>query len=86
MGAKTLGFRMVEYTIPLGQKLYLLGDAYREGSKIKFSKSKDSKKPSVLSTKSETDIIKGNKTKVNLALIFGIIAIAGGILVMIFVH
>jgi len=86
MGARTLGFRMVEHTIPLGQTLYLLGEAWLEGVRIKFGRPQDSNKPFMLSGKSEADILKENKTKANLALVFGIIIIVGGILVMIFVR
>lgn len=86
MGARTLGFRMIENTIPLGHSLYLQGEAWLEGSRIAFGRPRDSKKPSVLSVKSEAEIIKSNKTKVTLAIVFGILVIIGGILIMIFIR
>jgi len=86
MGARTLGFRMIENTIPLDHTLYLLGEAWLEGSRIAFGRPRDAKKPSLLSAKSEAEIIKSNKTKVNLAIVFGILVIVGGILIMIFIR
>ena len=86
LGARTLGFRMVENTIPLGQSLYSLGDAWLEGAKIYLGKPIDEKKPFILSVRSETDIVKSNKTGANVALVCGILLAIAGILIMIFVR
>lgn len=86
MGARTLGFRMIENTIPLGHMMYLLGEAWLEGKRILFGKPKEAKKPSMISLKSEADIIKGNKTNVTLALVFGILIAVSGIVIMIFLR
>jgi hypothetical protein len=85
-GTRTLGFRMVENTIPLGQPLYVLGDAYLEGGKVKVSKPADSKKPFIVSVKNETDLVHGNKVGAALALYGGIVLAVAGVLVAIFVH
>jgi len=86
MGARTLGFRMIENTIPIGRMLYMLGEAWIEGNKIVFGRPRDEKKVSMISLRSEADIIKGNKTNSILALVFGILIAIAGILVMIFVR
>lgn len=85
MGARTLGFRMVEKTIPLGQMLYAIGEAWLEGTRILMGKPKDKKSPFIVSTRSEEAIVQGNKTGANIALVIGIILAVAGILVMIFV-
>lgn len=85
-GTRTLGFRMVENTIPLGQPLYVLGDAYLEGGKVKVSKPADKKKPFIVSVKNETDLVHGNKVGAALALYGGIVLAVAGVLVAIFVH
>jgi hypothetical protein len=86
MGAKTLGFRMVESTIPVGQALYAMGDAWLEGAKILMGKPIDEKKPFILSVRNETDIVNSNKSGATAALVFGILLAIAGILIMIFVH
>jgi hypothetical protein len=85
MGARTLGFRMVEKTIPLGQMLYAIGEAWLEGTRILMSTPRDKKNPFIVSTRSEEAIVQGNKTGANAALVIGIILAVAGILVMIFV-
>jgi hypothetical protein len=85
-GSKTLGFRMVEKTIPLDQSLYVLGDAYLQGGRLNITKSADSKKPYIVSTKNEADLVHGNKVGATAALVFGIILAVAGVAVMIFVH
>ncbi len=85
-GSRTLGFRMVEKTIPLKHPLYVLGDVYSQGGRLNISKPLDSKKPFIVSVKNEMDLIRGNKTGATVSLVGGIIAAAAGIAVMIFVH
>jgi hypothetical protein len=86
LGAKTLGFRMVENTIPLGQALYAIGDAWLEGAKILMGKPIDKKKPFILSVRNETDIVSSTKSGATAALVFGILLVIAGILLMIFIH
>jgi len=86
MGARTLGFRMVENTIPLGRQLYVLGEAILAGGRVNIEKPMDTKKPFIVSVRNEADIVQGNKTSATAALVFGILIALAGILVMIFVH
>lgn len=86
MGARTLGFRMIERTIPLGQSLYVLGEAWLEGLNIKISRPRDGKKPFIVSVKSEADIVQANNNSARMALIIGIVIAVAGILVMIFMR
>ena len=82
-GAETLGVRMTEETIAKDQNLYIIGEAYKVGNEIHIGKPQDSKKPFIVTTKSEEDMI--NKTNQNsiIALIIGIIAIVIGIIMFI---
>ena len=86
MGARTLGFRMIENTIPLGLSLYVLGEAYLDGARVNIGRPRDSKKPFIVSVKNEAEIVQGNKTGAKVALILGILLAVAGILVMIFVR
>lgn len=86
MGARTLGFRMIENTIPLEQTLYVLGEACLVGARVNIEKPRDSKKPFIVSVKNEADIVQGNKTGAKVALVFGILLAVAGILVMIFMR
>jgi hypothetical protein len=84
-GARTLGYRMVENVIPIGQSLYVLGDALLEGAKISILRPKD-KKPFMVSTKGKDDIVRSNQSGAKVALVFGILLVVGGVLVMAFVR
>ncbi len=87
LGVKTLGFRMLENTILLGQSLYVLGEAVLEGTgKVIIGKPLDSKKPFIISVKKEEDIVQANKTGARVALIIGILMAVAGVLVMIFMR
>jgi len=86
MGARTLGFRMIEKTIPIGQSLYVLGEAWLEGMKVKIGRPRDEKKPFIVSVRSETDIVQANNNSARIALIIGIVIAIIGVLVMIFMH
>jgi len=86
MGARTLGFRMIENTIPFGQSLYVLGEAWLEGTKVKIGRPRDDKKPFIVSVKSEADIVRANKSGAKVALAIGIVLALAGILVMIFMR
>jgi hypothetical protein len=86
MGARTLGFRMVEHTIPLLQSLYVLGEAILAGSQVNIEKPRDNKKPFIVSVKNEADIVQGNKSGAKVALVLGILLAVAGILVMIFMR
>ena len=87
MGLQTLGFRMLENTIPLGQSLYVLGEAVLEGAgRVNIGKPLDSKKPFIVSVKKEEDIVRANKTGARVALIIGILIAVAGVLVMVFIR
>ena len=84
MGSRTLGFRMVEYVIPLNHPLYVLGEAYWENNRLNITKPADPKRPYIVSTRSEADLIQGNKNSANMALYGGIALAVVGVLVMLF--
>ncbi|MBN1298681.1 MAG: hypothetical protein JW997_03225 [Actinobacteria bacterium] len=85
MGTGTLGFRMSERTIPAGQPLYALGEAKLEDGKIVLQRPSD-KKPFIVSVRDKSDIVSGNKSGANVALVFGILITLVGILLMIFLN
>ncbi len=84
-GARTIGYRMVENVIPLGQSLYVLGDALLEGAAVNIIRPQD-KKPFVVSTKGKDDIVRANKSGAKAAMVFGILIALGGIMMMIFMR
>jgi len=86
MGTRTLGFRMIEKTIPIGQSLYVLGEAWLEGHKVKIGRPREGKKPFIVSVRSETDIVQANNNSARIALIIGIVIAIAGILVMMFMR
>jgi hypothetical protein len=86
MGSRTLGFRMLEKTIPLGQSLYFLGEAWLEGNRVQLGKPGEKDKPFIVSVRSEADIVQSNVRNARIALILGILIAVAGIAVMIFLR
>ena len=82
-GAETLGFKMIEETIEVDQNLYVIGEAFKVGDTIHIGKPQDSKKPFIVTTKSEDDLVNNSKQNAMFALIGGIIAIVIGIIMFI---
>ena len=82
-GAETIGFKMTEQTIDTNQNLYVIGEAFKVGDTIHIGKPQDSKKPFIITTKSEEDLINSSNQKVMFALIGGIVAILVGIIMFI---
>ena len=83
ISSDTLGFKMVERTIDINQNIYVIGEAFRVGNTIHIGKPMDDKKPFIVSTKSEEDLINNSKRKTMLLLIGGIISIVIGIFMFI---
>lgn len=82
-GAETLGFKMTEETIDENQNLYVIGEAFKVGDTLHIGKPQDSKKPFIVTTKSEEDLVNSSNKNANFALIGGIIAIVIGIIMLI---
>jgi len=77
---------MVENTIPLGQSLYVLGEALLEAKRINIVRPRDSKTPFIVSVRSEDDIVRANNRNANIALVLAILIALAGILTMIFMR
>lgn len=78
-GVETLGFKMTEKTIGANQSLYVIGEAFRVGNILHIGKPQDNKKPFIVTTKSEEDLVNSSNKKALFALIGGIILIIAGI-------
>lgn len=82
-GSETLGFKMTEKTINANQNLYVIGEAFKVGDKIHIGKPQDNKKPFIVTTKSEEDLINKSNQNALFLLIGGIASIAIGFWFMI---
>lgn len=82
-GAETLGFKMTEKTIEANQNLYVIGEAFRVGNTLHIGKPLDNKKPFIITTKSEEDLVNSSNQKAMIALVGGIIAIVIGFIMFI---
>lgn len=81
-GAETLGFKMTEETIEANQQLYVIGEAFKVGNEIHIGKPQDAKKPFIVTTKSEEDLINKSNQTAMFSLVGGIVAIVIGIVMM----
>ncbi len=82
-GAETLGFKMTEKTINANQNLYVIGEAFRIGDQIHIGKPQDNKRPFIVTTKSEEDLINRSTQNAIFTLIGGIVLIGIGIVMLI---
>lgn len=82
-GAETLGFKMTEETIDANQSLYVIGEAFRVGDKIHIGKPQDNKKPFIITTKSEEDMINHSNERALYLLIGGILSIGVGLVMFV---
>lgn len=82
-GPRTLGFKLTEETIEANQNLYVIGEAFKVGDKIHIGKPNDNKKPFIVSTKSEEDLVNSSNQKAMISLVSGIIAIAVGLIILV---
>lgn len=81
-GAETLGFKMTEKTIEENQSLYVIGEAFKVGDTLHIGKPQDSKKPFIVTTKSEEDLVNTSDKNAMMYLVIGIIAIIIGIIML----
>lgn len=81
-GAETLGFKMTEKTINENQNLYVIGEAFKVGNMLHIGKPQDNKKPFIVTTKSEEDLVNTSDKNAMLYLAGGIIAIIAGFIMM----
>lgn len=77
-GSETLGYRMIEETMPQNQQVYVIGEAYRRGNDIYIGRPTDTKKPFIVSYKSEEELTKAHTTNALIALVAGIGCIIAG--------
>lgn len=82
-GVETLGVKMIENTIDIGQSLYVIGEAFKVGNTIHIGKPQDNSKPFIVTTKSEEDLVNKSNKNATISLIGGIIAIIIGIVLFV---
>ena len=81
-GSRTIGYRMIEKTIEANQNLYVIGEAFKVGNTIHIGKPQDKKKPFIVTTKSEEELINSEKQKSLFCILGGIVLIIIGIVVL----
>lgn len=85
-GANHLGYRFVERILPQGQPVYLLGEVYKRGDRYYIGKAVREKKPSLLSFRTEEEIVKKAKSSrtVGLVVLIAAVLVGAGICVFSF--
>ena len=72
VGYRILGYKKIEKIIPLNSALYVLGEAYMMAGKLYIGPPKDSKKPFIVTTKSEEQMLEKTQSSQRSSLIGGI--------------
>jgi hypothetical protein len=79
-GTNHLGYRFIEKILPQGQPVYLLGEVYKRGDRYYIGKAVRDKKPSLLSYRTEDEIVnkaKSSRTIAVAAIIIGVLVGVG---------
>ncbi len=83
--SRTLGYRYKEYIIPVGAKLYVLGEASdRRGGGLTVVRPADKKLNFIVSTKSEDELLRGTESSALWLMIGAIASAVGGVGLIIF--
>lgn len=82
-GADTIGFKLMEKTIDANQSLYVIGEAFRVGNVLHIGKPQEGKKPFIVTTKSEEDLVNSSDKKALWYLVGGIATIVIGIVMFV---
>ena len=87
-GRRTLGYKMEEYAITVGKRLYVLGEARDDGGQLRVTKPTEKGKRFLITVKSEEDMVKSalsaNKALKIASLVLVVAAAASAILIIIF--
>ncbi len=70
-GGRFLGYRLIERIFPANGSVYVLGELLRMGDRYVVEKAHLAKKPSILSYKSEDQIVQDNKKDQIMSLVIG---------------
>lgn len=79
-GSRFLGYHLVEKLLYTNQPVYVLGEVYRNGDRVCIGKSVIAKKQSMLSYKSEDQLVADIKRQKNMSLAMGGIACFAGLI------
>lgn len=77
-----LGYQMEEKTIKHGQSIYAIGEAYKIGNEIHIGKPTDKKKPFIVTTKSEEELVNASDKQAKTQLITGVICAVVGVILL----
>lgn len=83
-GGRFLGYHLIEKIFPAGSPVYVLGELLHAGDRYVIEKAHLSKKPSLLSYKSEEQIVQDHKNSQLSSVIIGGALVLIGIAVIIF--
>ena len=75
----TTGYEIVERAIDANQHLYVIGEVYKDGDKIRIGKPEDSNRPFIVTTESEEELVKSLKLTAKIQMIIGSVLIIFGI-------
>ena len=82
-GRRTIGFRYEEWVVPMGHDLYALGEACESGGGLVFRRSSTKGERSILSVKSETELVGSAKTGQTVLLVVSIACAVVGLALVI---
>lgn len=78
-GRRTIGYKYEEYSIPVGRRLYILGEASTADGRLRVRKPGEKGKKYLLSVRSEEELVRAAETGAKWLGIGAIVAAIGGI-------
>lgn len=82
-GRRTLGYRLEEWTIPVGQRLYALGEVSDSDGKLRLHKPREKGKRYYLSVRSEEELVKSARTTFLVTTIIGAVLGVGALALLV---
>jgi hypothetical protein len=81
---RTIGYKHIEHSIPLGYNLFVVGTATDVRGELEIAKAIEKNKPFLISIKSETEITEGFTRSSKRSKIWGYVLIAIGLAILVF--
>ncbi len=78
-GRRVLGYHYAEWILPIDARVYVVGNVSDRGGEMAVRRPEEKDKPFIVSLKSEEEITRGMASKATFLLVGAIVAMAGGV-------
>ena len=84
-GRRTLGYKLEEWALPIGTRVYVLGEARDDGGRLRVCKPATKGGRFIISVKSEEQLLKSAKSGSNTMAIISAVCLAGAVVTLVLI-